>query len=156
MKRTTMKAQGGVTLIELLIAVAIVSILASIALPAYRDYVIRGKLADAQSQLGATRSRLEQYYQDNRSYPPQCGGTATGLPAFTLPAATSYFTVTCAAGATVGQTYLLTATGVSSGGTGGFTYTLDDQGTRNTTSVPSGGDWSTRTGCWVVKKPNHC
>ncbi len=135
-----MKQQSGVTLIELLIACAIVGVLGAIALPAYRDYVIR----------------LEQYYQDNRSYPPQCGGTAAGLPAFTLPATTSYFAVTCAAGATVGQTFLLTATGQTGGGTGGFIFTIDDQGNRNTTGVPSGGDWSTRTGCWVVKKPNNC
>ena len=151
-----MKQQSGVTLIELLIACAIVGVLGAIALPAYRDYVIRGKLTDAQSQLGATRTRLEQYYQDNRSYPPQCGGTAAGLPAFTLPATTSYFAVTCAAGATVGQTFLLTATGQTGGGTGVFIFTIDDQGNRNTTGVPSGGDWSTRTGCWVVKKPNNC
>lgn len=151
-----MKDQNGLTLIELMVVVAIASILASIALPAYRDYVIRGKLTDAQSQLGATRTRLEQYYQDNRSYPPQCGGTATGLPAFTLPTATDYFAVTCAAGATVGQTFLLTATGQAAGGTAGFVYTIDEQGTRNTTGVPGTGGWSTRTGCWVVKKPNNC
>ena len=154
MKHTPVARQGGLTLIEILIAVAIVSILASIALPAYRDYVLRGKLTDAQSQLNATRVRLEQYFQDNRSYPPQCGGTAAGLPAFTLPTATSYFTVTCGAGATAGQTYTLTATGNSSGGTGGFTYTLDDQGTRNTTAAPTG--WQTRNGCWVIRKPNAC
>jgi type IV pilus assembly protein PilE len=154
MKHAPVARQGGLTLIEILIAVAIVSILASIALPAYRDYVLRGKLTDAQAQLSATRARLEQYFQDNRSYPPQCGGTAAGLPAFTLPAATNYFTVTCAAGATVGQTYTLTATGNAGGGTGGFTYTLDDQGTRNTTAVPTG--WQTRNGCWVNRKPNAC
>ncbi|MFO1318167.1 MAG: type IV pilin protein [Burkholderiales bacterium] len=148
-----MKRQRGITLLELLIATAIVGILASIALPSYRDYVIRGKLTDAQSTLGATRTRLEQYYQDNRSYPAWCGATATGLPTFTAPTST-YFTYTCAAGATAGQTYTLSATGVSSAGTGGFTYTLTDQGNRATTAVPTG--WSTQSNCWVVKKPSNC
>ncbi|MBI1395084.1 MAG: prepilin-type N-terminal cleavage/methylation domain-containing protein [Betaproteobacteria bacterium] len=148
-----MKRQHGITLIELLIAAAIVGILGAIALPAYRDYVIRGKLSDAQSMLGGTRTLLEQYYQDNRSYPPQCGGTSAGLPAFTLPTS-QYFTYTCGAGATAGQTFVLTATGKSDGGTGGFTYTIDDQGTRATTAVPSG--WSTQSNCWVVRKPGSC
>lgn len=148
-----MKQQSGVTLIELLIACAIVGVLGAIALPAYRDYVIRGKLTDAQSTLGATRTRLEQYYQDNRSYPAWCGGTATGLPTFTTPTS-NYFTYTCAAGATAGQTYTMTATGSSGGSTAGFTYTITDAGNRATTAVPSG--WSTQSTCWVIKKPGNC
>ena len=150
-----MQRQSGVTLIELLIVVAIGGILASIALPAYRDYVIRGKLTDSQASRSATRTRLEQYYQDNRSYPAACGGTATGLPTFTMPTS-QYFTYACAAGTTAGQNYTLTATGVSTQGTGGFVFTIDEQGTRSTTGVPSTGGWSTRTGCWVTKKPNNC
>ena len=151
-----MKQQGGITLIELMIVVAVIGILSAVALPSYRDYVLRGKLADAQTQLSATRTRLEQYYQDNRSYPPQCGGTAAGLPAFTLPATSKYFAVTCAAGATVGQTYLLSAVGQAGGGTAGFTFTIDDQGNRNTTAAPAADGWATRDGCWVARKPNNC
>jgi type IV pilus assembly protein PilE len=150
-----MKRQAGVTLIELLIVIAIIGIISAIALPAYRDYVIRGKLTDSQAFLGATRTRLEQYYQDNRSYPAECGGTAAGLPAFTIPAS-QYFTYACAAGATAGQTFVLTATGVTGAGTGGFTFTVNEQGDRNTTGVPSDGGWSTKAGCWITKKPNIC
>ena len=150
-----MKRQAGVTLIELLVVIAIIGIISSIALPAYRDYVIRGKLTDSQASLGATRTRLEQYYQDNRSYPTECGGTAAGLPTFTMPTS-QYFTYGCAAGATAGQTFVLTATGVSTGGTGGFTFTVNEQGDRNTTGVPSGDGWSTKSGCWITKKPDIC
>jgi len=150
-----MKLQAGVTLIELLIVIAIIGIISAIALPAYRDYVIRGKLTDSQASLGATRTRLEQYYQDNRSYPAECGGTAAGLPAFTI-ATSDYFTYGCAAGATAGQTFVLTATGVTGAGTGGFTFTVNEQGDRNTTAVPSSEGWSTKSGCWITKKPNVC
>jgi prepilin-type N-terminal cleavage/methylation domain-containing protein len=107
-----MKRQAGVTLIELLIVIAIIGIISAIALPAYRDYVIRGQLTDSQASLGATRTRLEQYYQDNRSYPTECGGTAAGLPAFAIPTS-QYFTYACTAGAAAGQTFILTATGVT-------------------------------------------
>lgn len=40
-----MKKQGGVTLIELMIVVVIVGIITSIAVPAYSDHVIKGKIA---------------------------------------------------------------------------------------------------------------
>lgn len=149
-----MKRQAGVTLIELLIVIAIIGIISAIALPAYRDYVIRGQLTDSQASLGATRTRLEQYYQDNRSYPAECGGTAAGLPAFTIPTS-QYFTYSCAAGAAAGQSFILTATGATGAGTDGFIFTVNEQGDRNTTAVPAGG-WSTRAGCWITKKPNIC
>lgn len=148
-----MVQQRGVTLMELMITVAIIGILGAIALPAYRDYVIRGHLADAHAVMGATRTRLEQYYQDNRSYPGFCGGTGGSLPAFTTPTSDK-FTYTCAVRATAGQDYVLTATGTSGGPTVGFTYTVDDRGQRATTAVPTG--WATNAQCWVNKKPNGC
>lgn len=144
--------QTGVTLIELLIVAALIGILGAIAVPAYRDYVIRGKLSDAHSILSGTRVRMEQYYQDNKAYPPWCGSAATAT--FTAPAATQYFTFTCAAGATAGQNYTMSATGIAGGGTGGFTYTITEANVRATTAVPTG--WTTSTTCWVVKKNGSC
>ena len=50
-----MKMQQGFTLIELMIVVAIVGILAAIALPAYQDYVVRSRVTDCVSQMGAAK-----------------------------------------------------------------------------------------------------
>lgn len=147
--------QHGVTLIELLIVVAIAGIIAAIAIPAYQDYVMRAKLADSASILGATRTRLEQYYQDNRSYPAACGGTAAGLPVLTnFPPTSTYFTYACASNGTAGQTFLLTASGT--GATAGFAFTIDDQANRTTSAVAS--DWSipSPNTCWVQKKGGIC
>src|ERR1700722_11706839 len=70
----------GFTLIELMITVAIVAILAAIAIPNYRDYVIRGQLVDATQALAAVRANMERYFQDNRTYL-----AIAGPPAFTPP-----------------------------------------------------------------------
>ncbi len=63
-----MQKAKGFTLIELMIVVAIIGILSMIGIPAYNDYVTRGKLVDATSKLADMRIQLEQYYQDNRNY----------------------------------------------------------------------------------------
>lgn len=144
----TTPRQRGFTLIELMITVAIVAILAAVALPAYRDYVIRGQLTDATNLLSATRARLEQFYQDNRNYGSTalvCGLTMPTNPRFT-------FSCNWGAGGT-NQSFLLTATGV--GGTLGFVFTIDHQGTQRTTSLPAG--WgATPVACWVSRRGEGC
>ena len=61
--------QEGFTLIEILIAVAIIGVLASIALPAYKDYVEKAKVAKAVSDIATIAVKVEAYWQDARAYP---------------------------------------------------------------------------------------
>ncbi len=61
--------QEGFTLIEILIAVAIIGVLASIALPAYKDYVENAKVAKAVSDIATIAVKVEAYWQDERAYP---------------------------------------------------------------------------------------
>lgn len=138
-----MKAQNGFTLVEIMIVVAIVSILAAVALPAYTDYVVRGKIPDATSTLAAKRVQMEQFFQDNRQY--------TGAPACNADtAASQYFDFSCAAQGT--STYILQAVG--KGSMVGFTYTINEANVKATSAVPAG--WTTNTTCWVTKKGGAC
>lgn len=138
-----MKTQNGFTLIEIMIVVAIVSILAAVAFPAYTDYVVRGKVPDATSTLATKRVQMEQFFQDNRTY--------VAAPACTADtAASQYFDFSCAV--QTATTYTLQAVG--KGTMAGFTYTIDQDNAKATSAVPTG--WTTNTTCWVTKKGGAC
>lgn len=129
------QAQRGFTLIELMVTVAIVAILASIAYPAYQDYVRRGYIPEATSGLGEGRIAMEQWFQDNRTYV----GAA-------CPGNTQRFTFACNQTAT---TFTITATG--QGVMAGFSYTIDQDNTRTSTTP-----WGNSSNCWVTKKGGQC
>lgn len=62
------KRQSGITLIELMIVVAIVGILAAIAYPSYRAYVLRSNRTDAKIALEQTAQALEKCFTRYMAY----------------------------------------------------------------------------------------
>lgn len=60
----------GVTLIELIISVAIISILASIAIPLYSGYIREGHLATMRTDMNSLRTPIEDFRLENGSYAP--------------------------------------------------------------------------------------
>lgn len=141
------RMQAGFTLIEVMIVVAIVGVLTAIAVPAYGDYVKRGRITEAVSGLSDMRVKMEQFFQDNRTYVGACvAGTVAPLPANT-----TQFTFSCSS--LSASAYTVSATGTST--MAGFTYTVDQSNVRNTTALPTG--WTgTNTNCWVIKKDGTC
>jgi type IV pilus assembly protein PilE len=137
----------GFSLIEVLVAVAIVGILSAVALPAYSTYVTRGRLAEAFTALGGAQPAAEQWWANKRDYTGFDG--ASNFP-HAPPGAIVNFTYTLT-NATP-SSYTITATG--QGKVAGFVYTVDQNGTRATTASPSG--WGTSTSCWVDRKGGAC
>jgi type IV pilus assembly protein PilE len=141
----------GFTIIELMIAVAIVGILAAVAFPSYQQYVIRGKFAEATATLAGTRVKLEQYYQDNRTYAGYATVCVAGAVKVALPAG-QHFDYACSIAAD-GQTYTLFAIGKAA--TAGFEFSIDQSNTRRTTAVPTG--WALPgVNCWIQRKGGTC
>lgn len=64
----SMFRKRGFTLIELMITVAIVSILAAVAYPSYTEHVAKGRRADARVRMMAAQQWLERYYTERYSY----------------------------------------------------------------------------------------
>ena len=140
---------AGFTLIELMITVAIVGILAAVALPQYKQYTLRGKVSEAFNQLSSCSASLGQFYQDNRTYVNgPCSATSAGTTV-TTPNFTYTFTASSA------TSYTLQATG-STSSVSGFTFTLQDDGTRKTTATPSSSGWPTSTTCWISSRSGSC
>ncbi|WPH20438.1 type IV pilin protein [Variovorax paradoxus] len=144
------RGSSGFTLIEVMIVVAIIGILASIAIPAYNDYVRRGQLPEAFNTLSEYRVKMEQYYQDNRKYgTTDCADASSASGWNTFPTTVKYFTFTCAldtaTGDTAKQSYTITATGASSQAVG-HVYTINERGQRATTKFKNA---TVSQSCWL-------
>ncbi|WP_280154314.1 type IV pilin protein [Piscinibacter sp. XHJ-5] len=145
LNRDTGPRQRGFTLIEIMIVVAVVAILSVVAVPAYRDYLTRGRIPEATSALATRQVQAEQFFQDNRTYVgatnPACVADSTG----------TYFNLSCS----VQTATQVTIQAVGKGAMAGFTYTVNQANTK-TSAVPSG--WTTHSpnNCWVVRKDGQC
>ncbi len=65
---TMHKHSAGFTLIELMIAVAIIAVLAGIAIPAYNDYIREARMGAARMNTEPLRLALEDYWLDNQTF----------------------------------------------------------------------------------------
>ena len=136
----------GFTLIELMIVVAIVAILTTIAYPNYRDYVIRGQLVDATQGLSTVRANMERFYQDNRSYAtvgaftPPCTGTNVPYGKFNISCVSDVITFTA------------TAAGIGGSNVEGFTFTVNELNVQKTTvAPPAPQSFQGCTTAWITK-----
>lgn len=103
---------SGFTLIELMIAVAILAILTAVALPAYQSSVQKGRRADAMAAIASIQQAQERWRGNNPAYSTELGAAALNIQA---PPQYSLAIVAPAASASLlSRGYVVTATGLGS------------------------------------------
>ena len=131
------RAARGLTLIEIMVVVALIGILASIALNSYQSSTYKSRRYAAQSCLMEQAQHMERYYTSTNN--PMTYTSAALPDASCSTNLASYYTFTLPAAANSSQTFSVqaTATGTQTGDTGCTTLSLNQAATRS----PS-------TGCW--------
>jgi type IV pilus assembly protein PilA len=121
--------QAGFTLIELMIVVAIIGILAAVAIPAYQNYIVRSKVANAISSVNTLKTAVAICYQEAGGVLTSCStGAASQIPAFTPTREVASATV---AAGVITMTF---ATGVGTG-VDGVAITFTPSSTTDQTAI---------------------
>lgn len=143
MSTTNRKSAGGFTLIELIVTVSIIIILASIAVPSYRNHVLRSNRSDAMAALTRIAAAQEKFYLQNNSYTASLG--ADGLDLEFRPDLSERYDVGIAAADR--DSFLARATAIKSqaGDTDCSVFQLDEQGRRHAEDETSA---VTTEKCW--------
>lgn len=137
--------QKGVTLIELMVVIAVVSILGTIAMTSYRNNVTRGNRVDATAALLRLAAQQEKLYIVNNTYANTAALAALGLTTTDR----GYYTLTVGPDPNTGLMttgFVATATPVAGGPQANdpmcTTLTLDNQGARGSSGTAAIND------CW--------
>ncbi len=126
---TMKRPQKGFSLIELMVAVAIVAIIAAVAIPSYASFQLKSKRSEAKTALLDVSARLEQYYSENKEYtllmsdlklPAKSGVTKTTVTS------NGYYEITLEGSSL--STYYLEATPKGKQASDKVIFILDDDG----------------------------
>jgi type IV pilus assembly protein PilA len=72
-----MKSQRGFTLLEMMVVTGIIGTLASLAIPAYGDYMARGQVSEAVQLVSAARKEVSEHYANYGAWPDALGGAVS-------------------------------------------------------------------------------
>ena len=137
------KSARGVTLIELMTVIVVLAVLASIAVPSYRRYVMRSNRTEASAALLQVRIAQEKFFLQNGAYADD-GALSTAPPAgLGIPGSTpsNYYNITLDRTSTTAYTVTATAVNGQADDTSCATLTINESGVR-------GSSPGSVTECW--------
>lgn len=140
--RISRRPESGFTLLELLIAVAIIGILSAIAYPSYMETIYKGRRSDGQQALMNAVNRQEQFFLDHNAYG---SAAAAGIPATSSEGYYNIVVTSVNVAACGGSPcYLITAsaTGAQASDSACTTLTIHSNGTKGKTGSGTVAD------CW--------
>lgn len=128
------RAARGLTLLEVMVAVAIVGILAAVAMPGYGVHLMKSRRAEAQAYLQTVAVREQQFLLDTRSF-----AALDGIGVTVPTNVTAYYTLSLSTSAGPPPTYTLTATPkLKQVDDACGTLSIDQAGTKS----------AAKSGCW--------
>ena len=146
----TPRVSQGFTLIELMIAVAIVGILAAVALPSYQRSIMKGRRVDAKAATLDLAAREERYFSVNNTYTNSAVslGYAAGtvFPLAVNASGQSFYTLNVTAASAGAFTVVTSPTGTQVADTDCYAYKIDQLGVQS--NVDANGNPVVATNCW--------
>jgi type IV pilus assembly protein PilE len=141
---TLRSRQAGVTLVELMTVVVVIAVLAGIAIPSYRAYLLRANRSDAKASLLQLQAAQEKFYLSNSAYTTKVKDAPPAGLGMTDITQHGYYQLTVVSD---GQSYTATAAPIAGAGQSDDnacgSFSLTDTGVR-TVSAPGA---NTQT-CW--------
>ncbi|NBC14881.1 MAG: prepilin-type N-terminal cleavage/methylation domain-containing protein [Gammaproteobacteria bacterium] len=147
------KCEDGFSVIEVMVVVAIVAILTTIAIPSYQAQILKTRRTEAQSLLLDIASRQELYYADNKTFTTDM--TELGFSADPVLSENEYYQADAVAGDTgdISTSFVGTATrrGAQTADTHCGDFTIDANGTRAVANYAGADEEASPAppaGCW--------
>jgi len=128
------KKTRGVTLIELIVVVTIVALLATIAIPSYRQFMLRSHRAEAKAALLNLAAAQEKFYLQNNTYTDALDDAPPAGLGLTATTEKGYYTIVIDAADTDSFAATATAAGGQADDADCATFTIDQAGVRTATS----------------------